>query len=1176
MSQPIQRIDETNFKINKLLFLRFFNLIKPFWWRKEALLSWVLMIIMISLTIGLSIFSGYLSFLTAEVTNAQLGKEEKYWLLFFKYTLFEIGAYLVGILIVSLLVKKISLQWREWLTQHLTHKYLENRAYYDILYKQDIDNPDQRIQEQVAPVCDMLTSIPRILVTMTFGIGIHVAILISISSAYLWTQVLYITIVGLVTYYFAIPLIKKNWLLIVAEANLRSSLSHVRENSETIAFYRGENVALENIKYRILKVFQRNKSILFFTTKVDTIQSFLNFLPEILVVLLLVPLFFSHEITYGTIGQASMSAAMLVGNIKSLIYFIPMLADAAPKAARIAEIQEKVQKMKLEQTTQNPKKVIHFFNSQDIELHNLNLNTPNAEQQLVKNLNLTIKSGQNLIIMGRTGVGKSSLMRVMAGLWNRGQGQVGLPTVEQLLFVPQRPYMTQGSLWSQLIYPATETTLSNEQIIDILHRVNLSVLLERYESLDVVRDWRHELSLGQQQCVSMARLLINHPKYAFLDEASSALDQPIEAKVYQQLIDAGITLISISHRESLIQFHQQKLELLPQGAWEIVPLAQQFTTTLTDYATLNYINKNQPINEHIEPELETKLNKKDFKIDALFFNRIWLVVKPFWFHKTAWKSWLMMAFVILSAFISSAVTAYISFKVATQTNALVNFEQNKYWILFALILFLKILFLIFSIFSNFIGTLLNFYWQKWLTEYMSETYLSHKNFYEIGLNDQIDNPDQRIQAEAKPLIQSLSSWISIIAYSISGATMQFGILYYIHPQLSFLTITYATFYLFITFFIYRPLIRRSFLVTKSEADLRSSLLYVRENAENIAFYRGEQSEKRHIFSSLRIVIKNNWLMSVYEKMLYGIVYLLDQVIIIIPVIMLTPLYFNNKISFGTLGQGIAATALTFSAFNMLSGLVAGLSDLAPNVVRLSEIIEKLNQIKNQSSKEHRKEHFKIIPSNILKLENVSIKTPKGDLPLVKNLNLEIHPQHHYVIIGQTGIGKSSLLRVLAGLWNNGTGTLYQIPDEDYLFLPQRPYVTEGTLRSQIIYPQLDTNLSDEQLQKILEQVQLGDLTEKQGDLDTYNNWGRILSLGEQQRLGFARVLIHKSKYIFLDEATSAVDKNTEQLLYETLLQSGVTLISICHKQSAWHYHTHYLKLMPKGQYEIGLIKDIQH
>lgn len=1175
MSQHSQRIDENNFKISKLLFLRFFHLIKPFWWRKEARLSWALMIIMLCLTISLSIFSGYLSYLTAEVANAQLGKEENYWLLFFKYTSFEIGVFLVGTLIVSLLISKISLQWREWLTQHLTHKYLENRAYYDILYKQDIDNPDQRIQEQVAPVCDMLTTLPRTLVTITFGIGIHIAILISISSAYLWAQALYLVTVGLVTYYFAIPLIKKNWLLTVAEANLRSSLSHVRENSETIAFYRGENSALENIKYRILKVFQRNKSILFFTTKVNAIQSFLNFFPEILVALLLVPLFFSHEISYGTIGQASMSAGMLVMNIQTLINFIPMLADAAPKAVRIAEIQEKVEKMKLEQAAQNPDEVIQFFNSPDIELNNLNLNTPNAEQQLVKNLNLTIQSGQNLIIMGRTGVGKSSLMRVMAGLWNRGQGQVGLPPIEQLLFVPQRPYMTQGSLWSQLIYPATQTTLTNDQIIDILYRVNLSVILERYESLDVVRDWRHELSLGQQQCLSMARLLINHPKYAFLDEASSALDQSIEAQVYQQLIDAGITLISISHRESLIHFHQQKLELLPQGAWQILPL-QQRETPSDPYISLSNINKNQPINEHIEPEVETKLNKKDFKIDALFFNRLWLVVKPFWFRKTAWKSWLIMAFVILSAFIFSAVTGYISFKVADQTNALVNFEQNKYWFLLVFIFILRILFLIFALFSSFIGMLLNFYWQKWLTEYMTETYLSHKNYYEIGLNDKIDNPDQRIQSEAKPLVQALSTWISNIVYSVSGSTIQFGILYYVHPQLAFITITYAAFYLFITFFIYRPLIRRGFLVTKSEADLRSSLLYVRENAENIAFYRGEKSEKRHIFSSLRLVIKNNWLMSVYRNSLDSLVYLLKQVIVIIPIIILTPLYFNNQISFGTLGQGIAATALVFGAFSMLSGLIAGLSELAPNVVRLSEIIEKLDQIKNPSSKEYHQEKFTIIPSDILKLENVSIKTPKGDLPLVKGLNLTILPQHHYVIIGQTGIGKSSLLRVLAGLWNNGTGTLYRIAEEDYLFLPQRPYVTDGTLRSQIIYPAVESDLNDAQLQKILEQVQLGDLIEKQGNLDTYNNWGRILSLGEQQRLGFARVLIHKSKYIFLDEATSAVDKNTEQKLYETLLRSGATLISICHKQSAWHYHTHYLKLMAKGEYEIGLIKDIHH
>ncbi|MFC1397958.1 ATP-binding cassette domain-containing protein [Acinetobacter lactucae] len=834
-----------------------------------------------------------------------------------------------------------------------------------------------------------------------------------------------------------------------------------------------------------------------------------------------------------------------------------MLADAAPKAVRIAEIQEKVEKMKLEKANQDTKKVIHFFNSKNIEVYNLNLNTPHAEQQLIKNLNLVINAGENLIIMGRTGIGKSSLMRVMAGLWNRGQGSIGLPPPEQLFFVPQRPYMTYGSLWSQLIYPATETTLHNEQIINILHRVNLSFLLERYENFDVVRDWRHELSLGQQQCLSMARLLINRPKYAFLDEASSALDQPIEAKVYQELIEAGITLISISHRESLIQFHQQKLELLPKGEWKIVPIKQHLIFQAKNSSITPIKHTNELVNEHIEPELETKINKDDFKINSLFFKRLLLVVKPFWFRKKAWKFWGIMTFVMLSAFVFSGVGGYMSFKGAELTNALIKFEQQKYWYLFIYIFGLRILFTFFSLFSSFVGTFLNIYWQKWLTEYMTESYLSQNNYYEIGLNNKIDNPDQRIQSEAKPLIQSLSTWINNILYSISGATIQFGILYYINPILGYITVIYAFFYLIITFFIYRPLIRYGFLVTKSEADLRSSLLYVRENAESIAFYRGEQSEKRHIFKSLQLTIKNNWLMSVYSSSVNGLVYFLQQGIALIPILILTPLYFNNKLSFGTLEQGVAATALVFGAFNMLSNLIEGLSQLAPNVVRLSEIIEKLNKIKEPIDARNQNS-FTIIPSNILKLEDVSIKTPKGDLPLVKGLNLSVYPRNHYVIIGQTGVGKSSLLRVLSGLWKNGSGTIYRIPEEDYMFLPQRPYVTEGTLLSQIIYPSEKTDLNEEQIQKVLSDVQLYDLTEKHGNLDTINNWGKILSLGEQQRLGFARVLIHNPKYIFLDEATSAVDQITERKLYEALLQSQATLISICHKQTAWQYHTHFI------------------
>jgi putative ATP-binding cassette transporter len=211
-------------------------------------------------------------------------------------------------------------------------------------------------------------------------------------------------------------------------------------------------------------------------------------------------------------------------------------------------------------------------------LHRLSLRTLDDQRWVVNNLSASVKPGSGLVVMGPSGCGKSTLLRAIAGLTRAGAGTIVRPGLKHMMFLPQRPYMVLGSLRNQLLYPFHDRFHFDEELLEILESVNLPRLVDQVGGLDVEADWSNLLSIGEQQRLAFARVLITKPRYAMLDEATSALDARNEERLYHLLSTSRTTFVSVSHHESIRNYHQQVLELLGDGKWRLHP-ARQLSAT---------------------------------------------------------------------------------------------------------------------------------------------------------------------------------------------------------------------------------------------------------------------------------------------------------------------------------------------------------------------------------------------------------------------------------------------------------------------------------------------------------------------------------------------------------------------------------------------------------------------
>ncbi|MBP8091288.1 MAG: ABC transporter ATP-binding protein/permease [Giesbergeria sp.] len=615
------------------------------------------------------------------------------------------------------------------------------------------------------------------------------------------------------------------------------------------------------------------------------------------------------------------------------------------------------------------------------------------------------------------------------------------------------------------------------------------------------------------------------------------------------------------------------------------------------------------------------------------------VALPYWRGDRKKTAWALMAVLIALMLLETQLAVLLIDKSGEMTSALAARDSDRFWNAVQLCLLVLAFAVPVYVFYYYVRDAFSNHWRRWLTHRFLDGYLGGRRYYELGYGSGIDNPDQRISEDINSFTGRSVHFMLILLGSLMQLVAFSAVLWSISRVLVAFLAVYAVLGTFVALYVFgAPLIKLNFWQLRREADFRFGLMRLRENAESIAFYRGEAQERAQIdlrfedvFTNYARLIKKQRSLNLFQRSF-------SQLTVVLPSVILASSVLNGELEVGRAIQAagafaavLGAVALIVDNFESLSRFVAGIDRLhalsklvlgpdgMPVQARTGRAAGKARHAPSapapatpepggtagpgamasplaaglpgaaavdtgippgmaaptvpdkpaQPAKPTKPTtQIALREGTRLCMEGVTLYTPQFGRLLVRDLRLALEPGEALLITGPSGCGKSSLLRAIAGLWRSGAGTIEHPPHARMFFLPQRPYMQRESLRSQIIYPSRSTQLDDAALAQLLDQVQLSTLLERVGGLDAVEDWEKLLSVGEQQRLAFARVLVHRPAMVILDEATSALDSANEAALYQRLRESGATLVSIAHRSAVLAHHTHVLQLHGGGSWQL--------
>src|SRR5882762_10309433 len=565
----------------------------------------------------------------------------------------------------------------------------------------------------------------------------------------------------------------------------------------------------------------------------------------------------------------------------------------------------------------------------------------------------------------------------------------------------------------------------------------------------------------------------------------------------------------------------------------------------------------------------------------------WRMIRPYWFSEDRWPArGLLLVVVALTLGM-----VYLSVLLNQWNNDFFSALQEKNATMFrqqlVRVCWLVGVFIVLAVYQLYLNQMLEIRWRRWLTERYLRAWLSDGAYYRMQLVARdTDNPDQRIAEDVQLLIShalalfigglravvTLATFVAIL-WGLSGRlTVSVGALSLVLPgYMVWVSLLYALGGTWLTDWIGRPLVRLNFDRQRYEADFRFSLVRFRENSEGVALYRGEADEFRGFRELFEAVVRNWWGIMRRQRRLTSFTSGYSQGAWIVPSVVAAPRYFRGELGLGGLMQ-------TVGAFNQVQDALSFFVVSYKEIAAWCSVVERLAGFERTLERVRAETAIAGVrradgDDTKLTVKEVDLHLPDGK-PLMANVNISLLRGDSVLLGGPSGSGKSTLFRAIAGIWPFGRGEIRASPKARFLFLPQRPYLPVGTLRSVVSYPMPAAGVDDATLREALEAVGLADLA---GRLDEAGHWALQLSPGEQQRIAFARALVQKPDWLFLDEATAAVDEATEARLYRLVRErlAGTTVFSVGHRATLRTFHSRQLLVRANGSGPSSIVEVTQ-